>query len=156
MPRKGNVPKRSVLPDPVYGSVAVTKLINSIMLDGKKGIAQNIVYKAFENIKQQTGEEPTEVFEKALENVMPILEVKARRVGGANYQVPMEVRDDRRQTLALRWITNFTRTRGEKRMEERLTKEILDAAAGNGASVKRKEEMHRMAEANRAFAHYRW
>ena len=156
MPRKGNIPKREVLPDPVYGSVVVTKLINSIMLDGKKGVAQAIVYEAFASIKDKTGEEPLEVFEKAMNNIMPVLEVKARRVGGANYQVPMEVRSDRRQTLGLRWLTGFTRKRGEKNMSDRLAKEIMDAANNTGASVKKKEDTHKMAEANRAFAHYRW
>ena len=156
MPRKGNVPKREVLPDPVYGSVVVAKLINSIMLDGKKGTAQKIVYGAFDQIREISGEDPLEVFEKAMNNIMPVLEVKARRVGGANYQVPMEVRPDRRQTLGLRWLTKFTRARGEKTMSERLAKEILDAANNTGASVKRKEDTHKMAEANKAFAHYRW
>ena len=156
MPRKGNIPKREVLPDPVYGSVVVAKLINSIMLDGKKGTAQKIVYRAFDQVKEKTGEEPLEVFEKAMANIMPVLEVKARRVGGANYQVPMEVREDRKQTLALRWITKFTRERGEKTMAERLANEIMDAANNTGASVKRKEDTHKMAEANKAFAHYRW
>ena len=156
MPRKGNVPKREVLPDPVYGSVVVTKLINSIMLDGKKGVAQRIVYDAFEKVKVETGEEPLEVFEKAMNNIMPVLEVKARRVGGANYQVPIEVRADRRQTLGLRWLTNYTRSRGEKTMSERLAKELIDAANNTGASVKKKEDTHKMAEANKAFAHYRW
>ena len=156
MPRKGNVPKREVLPDPVYGSVVVAKLINSIMLDGKKGTAQKIVYNAFDQVKEISGEDPLEVFEKAMNNIMPVLEVKARRVGGANYQVPMEVRPDRRQTLGLRWLTKFTRARGEKTMSERLAKEILDAANNTGASVKRKEDTHKMAEANKAFAHYRW
>jgi small subunit ribosomal protein S7 len=156
MPRKGNIPKREVLPDPVYGSVVVTKLINSIMLDGKKGVAQTIVYDAFNKIRETTGEDPLEIFEKAMNNIMPILEVKARRVGGANYQVPMEVRTDRRQTLALRWLTGYTRKRGEKRMSDRLAKELVDASAGTGASVKKKDDTHKMAEANRAFAHYRW
>ena len=156
MPRKGNVPKREVLPDPVYGSVVVAKLINSVMLDGKKGVAQKIVYDAFDQIKEATGEEPLEVFEKAMNNIMPVLEVKARRVGGANYQVPIEVRPERRQTLALRWLTNFSRNRGEKTMEDRLANEILDAMNSTGGSVKRKEEMHRMADANKAFAHYRF
>ena len=155
MPRKGNVPKREVLPDPVYGSVVVAKLINSIMLDGKKGTAQKIVYNAFDQVKEISGEDPLEVFEKAMNNIMPVLEVKARRVGGANYQVPMEVRPDRRQTLGLRWLTKFTRARGEKTMSERLAREILDAANNTGASVKRKEDTHKMAEANKAFAHYR-
>ena len=156
MPRRGNVPHREVLPDPVYGSVVVAKLINSIMLDGKKGVAQKIVYDAFDMIKAETGEEPLEVFEKAMSNIMPQVEVKARRVGGANYQVPIEVRPERRQTLGLRWLTMFTRKRGEKTMAERLAKELMDAANETGASVKKKEDTHRMAEANRAFAHYRW
>ena len=156
MPRKGNVPKREVLPDPVYGSVVVAKLINSIMLDGKKGTAQKIVYGAFDQIKEQTGKEPMEVFEEAMNNIMPVLEVKARRVGGANYQVPMEVRPERRQTLGLRWLTNYTRSRGEKTMSERLAKELMDAAENTGASVKKKEDTHKMAEANRAFSHYKW
>ena len=156
MPRKGNTPKREVLPDPVYGSVVVAKLINSIMLDGKKGVAQNIVYTAFDNIKAATGEEPMEVFEKAMNNIMPVLEVKARRIGGANYQVPIEVRPARRQTLALRWLTRFTRLRSERTMSERLANEIMDAANNTGASVKRKEDTHKMAEANKAFAHFRY
>ncbi len=156
VPRRGNVPHREALPDPVYGSVVVAKLINSIMLDGKKGVAQKIVYDAFDMIKEQTGEEPLEVFEKAMNNIMPQVEVKARRVGGANYQVPIEVRPDRRQTLGLRWLTMFTRKRGEKTMAERLAKELMDAANETGASVKKREDTHKMAEANRAFAHYRW
>ncbi len=156
VPRKGNVPKREVLPDPVYDSVVVAKLINSIMLDGKKGTAQKIVYNAFDQIRETTGEEPMEVFEKAMNNIMPVLEVKARRVGGANYQVPMPVREERRQTLALRWLTQYTRARGEKTMSERLAKELMDAAENTGASVKKKEDTHRMAEANKAFAHYRF
>lgn len=156
MPRKGKVPKREILPDPVYGSVVVAKLINSIMLDGKKGVAQDIVYTAFNNIQETTGEEPMEVFEKAMNNIMPVLEVKARRIGGANYQVPIEVRPERRQTLALRWLTNATRARGEKKMSERLAKELIDASNNTGASVKKKEDTHRMAEANKAFAHFRW
>jgi small subunit ribosomal protein S7 len=134
----------------------VTKLINSIMLDGKKGVAQTIVYNAFDTIKESTGDNPLEVFEKAMNNIMPILEVKARRVGGANYQVPMEVRTDRRQTLGLRWLTNYTRARGEKKMSDRLAKELIDASNNTGSSVKKKEDTHKMAEANRAFAHYRW
>ena len=154
MPRKGNVPKREVLPDPVYGSVVVAKLINSIMLDGKKGTAQAIVYDAFEKINQTTGEDALEVFEKAINNIMPVLEVKARRVGGANYQVPVEVRPDRRQTLALRWLTKYTRARGEKTMSDKLAKELIDASNNTGASVKKKEDTHKMAEANRAFAHF--
>jgi len=145
-----------VLPDPVYGSVVVAKLINSIMLDGKKGTAQAIVYDAFEQIRNETGEEPLEVFEKAMNNIMPVVEVKARRVGGANYQVPVEVRAERRQTLGLRWLTAYTRARGEKTMSEKLAKELMDAANGAGASVKKKEDTHRMAEANKAFSHYRW
>ncbi|MDD2190607.1 MAG: 30S ribosomal protein S7 [Eubacteriales bacterium] len=156
MPRKGNIPKREMLPDPIYGSVVVAKLINSIMMDGKKGVAQSIVYDAFDMIKKNTGQEPLEVFEKAMNNIMPVLEVKARRVGGANYQVPMEVRTERRQTLAIRWLTKYTKARGEKTMYERLAKELMDAANGMGASVKKKEDTHKMAEANRAFAHYRW
>ena len=156
MPRRGNVPHREVLPDPVYGNVVVAKLINSIMIDGKKGVAQKIVYDAFDMIKAQTGEEPLEVFEKAMSNIMPQVEVKARRVGGANYQVPIEVRPERRQTLGLRWLTAYTRARGEKTMAERLAKELIDASNETGASVKKKEDTHRMAEANRAFAHYRW
>ena len=156
MPRKGNVPKREVLPDPVYGSVVVAKLINSIMLDGKKGTAQAIVYDAFDKINQTTGEDALEVFEKAINNIMPVLEVKARRVGGANYQVPVEVRPDRRQTLALRWLTKYTRARGEKTLSDKLAKELIDASNTTGASVKKKEDTHKMAEANKAFAHYRW
>ena len=156
MPRKGNVPKREVLPDPVYGSVTVAKLINSIMLDGKKGTAQSIVYGAFDMIEKQTGENPLEVFEKAMNNIMPVLEVKAKRIGGANYQVPVEVRPERRQTLGLRWLTKYTRARGERTMAERLAKELMDAANNTGASVKKKEDTHKMADANRAFAHFRW
>lgn len=156
MPRKGNIPKREVLPDPVYGSVVVAKLINSIMLDGKKGTAQSIVYDAFEQVAKTTGENALEVFEKAMNNIMPVLEVKARRVGGANYQVPMEVRAERRETLGIRWLTKYTRARGEKTMSDRLAKELMDAANSTGASVKKKEDTHKMADANRAFAHYRW
>ena len=156
MPRKGNTPKRDVLPDPVYGSVVVAKLINSIMLDGKKGVAQSIVYDAFDQIREATGNEPLEVFEEAMNNIMPKLEVKARRIGGANYQVPIEVRPERRQTLALRWLTLYTRNRGEKTMAERLAKELIDASNNTGASVKKKEDTHKMAEANKAFAHFRW
>ena len=156
VPRKGNTPKREVLPDPVYGSVVVAKLINSIMLDGKKGVAQSIVYGAFDMIQAQTGEEPLEVFEKAMNNIMPVLEVKAKRIGGANYQVPVEVRAERRQTLGLRWLTKYTRARGEKTMAERLAKELMDAANNTGASVKKKEDTHKMADANKAFAHFRW
>ena len=154
MPRKGHVPKREVMPDPIYGDVVVTKLINNIMLDGKKGIAQAIVYGAFEIVKEKTGEEPTEVFRKALENIMPILEIKARHIGGATYQVPIQVRPERRQTLGLRWLVTYSRNRGEKTMKERLAKEILDAVNNTGASVKKREDTHKMAEANKAFAHY--
>lgn len=156
MPRKGNVPKREVLADPVYGSTVVTKLVNNVMLDGKKGTAQRIVYDAFAMIAEKTGKDALEVFEQAMENIMPVLEVKARRVGGTNYQVPMEVRPKRRQTLGLRWLVTYTRKRGERTMMERLAKEIMDAANNTGASVKKKEDTHKMAEANRAFAHYRW
>ncbi len=156
MPRRSGVPKRDVLPDPIYGSKVVTKLVNQIMLDGKKGIAQNIVYGAFDIIKDKTGSEPMSVFTKALDNISPMLEVKARRVGGATYQVPMEIRPDRRQTLTIRWIVQFSRKRSEKNMDERLAGELLDAFNNTGNAVKKKEEMHRMAEANKAFAHYRW
>ena len=156
MPRRGFVAKREVLPDPMYGSVVVTRLINNIMLDGKKGVAQKIVYDAFEIIKEKTGKEPLEVFGQAMENIMPVLEVKARRVGGATYQVPMEVRPERRQTLGLRWLTSYSRARGEKTMRERLANEILDAINNMGGAVKKKEDTHKMAEANKAFAHYRW
>ena len=156
MPRKGNVPKREVLPDPVYGSLVVAKLINSIMLDGKKGVAQTIVYDAFDRVKETTGEDPLEVFTKAMNNIMPTLEVKARRIGGANYQVPIEVRPERRQTLGIRWLTKYTRARGEKTMAERLAKELMDAANNTGASVKKKEDTHKMAEANKAFAHFKF
>ena len=156
MPRKGHIVKRDVLADPIYNNKVVTRLINNIMLDGKKGVAEKIVYGAFDRIKEQTGKDPVEVFETAMNNVMPQLEVKARRIGGATYQVPIEVRPDRRQALGLRWITNFSRQRTEKTMEERLAQELMDAANNTGSSVKRKEEMHRMAEANKAFAHYRF
>ena len=156
MPRRGFIPKREVLPDPVYGTVVVTKLINQIMLDGKRGVAQQVCYNAFEMIKNKTGKEGNDVFQQALTNVMPQLEVKARRVGGATYQVPVEIRPERRQTLALRWIVDFSRKRGEKTMAERLAAELMEAAENTGNSVKRKEEMHRMAESNKAFAHYRW
>lgn len=156
MPRRGHVPKREVMPDPLYGEVVVTKLVNNIMLDGKKGLAQSIVYGAFNRINEQTGEDPLEVFMKALNNIMPVLEIKARRIGGATYQVPMEVRPERRQTLGLRWLVKYARARGEKTMVERLAKEIMDAANNQGASVKKREETHRMAEANKAFAHYRF
>jgi len=156
VPRRGNVPKREVLPDPQYNSVMVTRLINSIMLDGKKGVAQKVVYDAFQIIGEKSGKEPLGVFIAALENIMPTLEVKARRVGGATYQVPIEVRADRRQTLGLRWLTNYARGRNEKTMRERLASEIMDAVNGAGGAAKRREDTHRMAEANRAFAHYRW
>ena len=156
MPRKGHTPKRDVLADPLYDSKIVTKLINQIMLDGKKGVAQKIVYGAFGRVEAKTGKPALEVFETALNNIMPSLEVKARRIGGATYQVPIEVRPERRQALGLRWLTNFSRNRSEKTMEERLANEIMDAANETGSSVKRKEEMHRMAEANKAFAHYRF
>ena len=156
MPRRGFVPKRDVLPDPLYNSKLVTKLINNIMLDGKKGIAQKIVYDAFEIVKEKSGKEPVEMFEQAMENVMPSLEIKARRVGGATYQVPMEVRPERRQTLGLRWITNYSRARSEKTMRERLAGEILDACNNTGGAVKKREDTHKMAEANKAFAHFRW
>ena len=156
MPRRGFIPKREVLPDPVYGTVVVTKLINQIMLDGKRGVAQAVCYEAFEMIASKTGKDANEVFQAALSNVAPSLEVKARRVGGATYQVPVEIRPERRQTLALRWIVDFSRKRGEKTMAERLAAELMDAAENTGNSVKRKEEMHRMAESNKAFAHYRW
>lgn len=156
MPRKGHVPTREVLPDPVYHDVRVSKLINNIMLDGKKGVAQKICYEAFDLIKERSGQDPLEVFNKALENVMPVLEVKARRVGGSNYQVPIEVRPARRQTLALRWIVQAARSKSERTMKERLAAELIDAANATGISYKKKEDMHRMADANRAFAHYRW
>ena len=156
MPRRGNVPKREILPDPVYNSVLVTKLVNSIMLDGKKGVAQKVVYGAFDIISEKTGKNPLEVFTQGLENIMPSLEVKARRVGGATYQVPIEVRPARRQTLGLRWLTNYSRARGEKTMKERLAAEIMDAANNLGSSVKKREDTHKMAESNKAFAHFRW
>ena len=156
MPRRGQISKREVLPDPMYNSQLVTKLVNNIMLDGKKGVAQKIVYDAFAMIEEKTGENALDVFQKALENIMPVLEVKARRVGGSNYQVPMEVRAERRQTLGLRWLIMFARTRGERTMAERLAAEILDAKAEQGGAFKKKEETHRMAEANKAFAHYRY
>jgi small subunit ribosomal protein S7 len=156
VPRKGHIQKRDVLADPLYNDKVVTKLINNIMLDGKKGIAQKIVYGAFARVEEEAGKPALEVFEEAMNNVMPVLEVKARRIGGATYQVPIEVRPDRRQALGLRWLTTFSRNRSEKTMEERLAKEILDASNNTGAAVKRKEEMHRMAEANKAFAHYRF
>ncbi|MCR5586625.1 MAG: 30S ribosomal protein S7 [Lachnospiraceae bacterium] len=156
MPRKGHIQKRDVLADPVYNSKVVTKLVNNIMLDGKKGVAQKIVYGAFEEVAEKSGKDALEVFEEAMNNLMPELEVKARRIGGATYQVPIEVRPDRRQALALRWLTVFARSRTEKNMKDRLANEILDASNNTGAAVKRKEEMHRMADANKAFAHYRW
>ena len=156
MPRKGNVPKRDVLPDPVYGSVTVAKLINSIMLDGKKGTAQSIVYGAFDMIKEQTGEEPLEVFEKAMNNIMPVLEVKAKRIGGANYQVPVEVRPVRRLALAMRWLRESAKSRSEKSMPQRLAGELLDASENRGGAVKKRDEVHRMAEANKAFSHFRF
>ncbi len=156
MPRKGSVPKRLVLPDPIHGSKVVTKLINSIMLDGKKGVAQEIVYGAFDIIKEKTGKNPLEVFDEAMNNIMPVVEVKARRVGGSNYQVPVEVRVERRQTLGIRWLVTYTRKRGEKTMMDRLAKELMDASANTGTSVKKREDTHKMAEANKAFAHYRF
>ncbi|UKI18749.1 MAG: 30S ribosomal protein S7 [Oscillospiraceae bacterium] len=156
MPRRGGVPKRDVLPDPLYKSKVVTKLINQVMYDGKKGVAQRIVYDAFDIINEKTGREAIEVFNQAMENIMPLLETKARRVGGSNYQVPIEVRPDRRQTLGLRWLVTFTRKRSERTMCERLAAEIMDAANNTGASVKKREDVHKMAEANKAFAHYRW
>ena len=156
MPRRGFIAKREVLADPLYNSVVVTKLINNIMLDGKRGVAQRIVYDAFEIIAEKTGKDALEVFEQALENIMPVLEVKARRVGGANYQVPIEVRPDRRQTLGLRWLTVYSRQRSERTMRERLANEILDAINGAGGAVKKREDTHKMAEANKAFAHFRW
>ena len=156
MPRRGFIARRDVLPDPLYNSKVVTRLINNIMLDGKKGVAQSIVYGAFDQIKSKTGKDPVEVFENAMNNVMPVLEVKARRVGGANYQVPIEVRADRKETLGLRWITTYSRNRSEKTMAQRLAGELMDAANGTGNAVKKREDTHKMAEANRAFAHYRW
>jgi small subunit ribosomal protein S7 len=156
VPRKGHTQKREVLADPIYNSRLVTKLINQIMLDGKKGVAQKIVYSAFETVESKTGKPAVEAFEEAMNNIMPQLEVKARRIGGATYQVPIEVRADRRQALALRWLTDFSRKRSEKKMQDRLAGEIMDAINNTGASVKRKEEMHRMAEANKAFSHYRF
>ncbi len=156
VPRRGNVPKREVLPDPLYNSVLVTKLVNSIMLDGKKGVAQSVVYGAFDIIKEKTGKEPLDVFTTAVENIMPSLEVKARRVGGATYQVPIEVRPERRQTLGLRWLTSYSRKRSEKTMRERLAGELMDAANNLGSAVKKREDTHKMADSNKAFAHYRW
>ena len=156
MPRKGHIAKRDVLPDPMYNSKVVTKLINNIMLDGKKGVAQKICYKAFDIVAQKTGKDALEVFEEALNNIMPLLEVKARRIGGANYQVPIEVRPERRQTLGIRWLLTAARNRGEKVMAERLAGELMDAANNTGAAVKKREDTHKMAEANKAFAHYRY
>ncbi|GER67264.1 30S ribosomal protein S7 [Weizmannia acidilactici] len=156
MPRKGPVAKRDVLPDPIYNSKLVTRLINKMMIDGKRGKAQTILYSAFDIIRERTGKDPMEVFDQALKNIMPVLEVRARRVGGANYQVPVEVRPERRTTLGLRWLVNYARLRGEKTMEERLANEIMDAANNTGAAVKKREDTHKMAEANKAFAHYRW
>ncbi|AGK99938.1 30S ribosomal protein S7 [Desulfoscipio gibsoniae] len=156
MPRRGAAPKRDIMPDPVHNSKVLTKLINQVMLDGKKGVAESICYGAFDIIREKTGKDPSEVFEQAMKNVMPVLEVKARRVGGANYQVPVEVRPERRQTLAIRWITRYSRERAGRTMRERLADELIDASNNTGASVKRKEDTHKMAEANKAFAHYRW
>lgn len=156
MPRRSGVPKRDVLPDPVYNSKVVTKVVNQIMLDGKKGLAQEIVYGAFDIIKEKTGQEPIEVFNQAINNIMPVVEVKARRVGGSNYQVPMEIRPERRQTLAIRWLVSYARARSERDMCQRLAGELMDAYNSTGGAFKKKEDVHRMAEANRAFAHYRW
>ena len=156
VPRRGNVPKRDILPDPIYGSVLVTKLVNSIMLDGKKGVAQKVVYGAFQIVEEKTGKSGLEAFQQAMENIMPAVEVKTRRVGGANYQVPIEVRPERRQTLGLRWLTNYSRARSEKTMKERLAGELMDACNNTGASVKKREDTHKMAEANKAFSHFRW
>jgi len=156
VPRRGSIAKRDVLPDPIYRSKLVTRLINNIMLDGKKGVAQKIVYGAFDIISEKTGKDPLETFEAAMENIMPVLEVKARRVGGSTYQVPIEVRPERRQTLGLRWLTNYSRLRSERTMKERLANEILDAINGAGGAAKKREDTHKMAEANKAFAHYRW
>ena len=156
MPRRGSVAKRDVLPDPLYNSKLVTRLINNIMIEGKRGVSQKIVYGAFDIIREKTGKDPLEVFEQSMENIMPLLEVKARRVGGATYQVPIEVRPDRRQTLGLRWLTAYSRNRSERTMKERLAGEIMDAINGNGGAAKKREDTHRMADANKAFAHYRW
>ena len=156
MPRKGHIAKRDVLPDPIYNSKVVTRTINAIMLDGKKGTAQTILYSAFDIVKEQTGQDPLEVFTKALENISPVLEVKSRRIGGQNYQVPIEVRPERKQTLALRWLVKYSRLRSDKTMDVKLAKEIMDAANGLGGACKKREEMHKMAEANKSFAHYRW
>ena len=156
MPRRGSIAKRDVLPDPLYNSKLVTRLINNIMVDGKRGVAQKIVYGAFDIVGEKTGKDPLEAFDQAMENIMPLLEVKARRVGGATYQVPIEVRPDRRQTLGLRWLTAYSRTRSERTMKERLAGEIMDAINGNGGAAKKRDDTHKMAEANKAFAHYRW
>ena len=156
MPRRGNVPKREILPDPLYNSVMVTRLINGVMLDGKKGVAQKVVYDAFNTVKEKTGKDPLEAFNQAMDNIMPSLEVKARRVGGATYQVPIEVRTERRQTLGLRWLVGYARKRGEKTMRERLAGEIMDACNNTGSAVKKREDTHKMAESNKAFAHFRW
>ena len=156
MPRRGNVPKREILPDPIYGSILVTKLVNSIMLDGKKGVAQKVVYGAFRIVEEKTGKSGLEAFQQAMENIMPAVEVKTRRVGGANYQVPIEVRPERRQTLGLRWLTTYSRNRSEKLMAQRLAGEIMDAMNGQGGACKKREDTHKMAEANKAFAHFRW
>ena len=156
VPRRGNVPKREILPDPIYGSILVTKLVNSIMLDGKKGVAQKVVYGAFQIVEEKTGKSGLEAFQQAMENIMPAVEVKTRRVGGANYQVPIEVRPERRQTLGLRWLTNYSRARSEKTMRERLAGENMDACNNTGAAVKKREDTHKMAEANKAFSHFRW
>jgi len=156
VPRKGHIPKRDVLPDPLYNDKSVTKLVNNLMYDGKKGVSQKIVYDAFDILKEKTGKDALEVFEAAMTNIMPMLEVKARRIGGATYQVPIEVRPERRQALAMRWLIDYSRKRGEKTMKERLAGELLDASNNTGTSVKKREDMHRMAEANKAFAHYRW
>ncbi len=156
MPRRGFIPKREVLPDPVYNTIIITKLINQLMYDGKRGVAQSVCYTAFEQVAEKTGKDPMEVFNAAMANIMPSLEVKARRVGGATYQVPVEIRPERRQTLALRWLVTFSRNRGERSMSDRLAAEIIDASNNAGNAVKRREDMHKMAEANKAFAHYRW
>ncbi|MCD2257308.1 30S ribosomal protein S7 [Agrilactobacillus fermenti] len=156
MPRKGHIAQRDVLPDPIYNSKLVTRLINHLMVDGKRGTASTILYDAFDIVKEKTGNDPLEVFEQAMKNVMPVLEVKARRIGGSNYQVPIEVRPERRTTLGLRWIVNYARLRGEHTMDERLANEVMDAANNTGAAVKKREDTHKMADANRAFAHYRW
>ncbi|WP_366923267.1 30S ribosomal protein S7 [Metallumcola ferriviriculae] len=156
MPRRGSVPKQEILPDPIYGSIRITKLINQMMLDGKKSISEKIVYGALDIIADRTGKEANEIFEQAMKNIMPVLEVKARRVGGANYQVPVEVRPERRETLAIRWLTNYSRQRGGKNLQDKLASELMDAANNTGGAVKKKEDTHKMAEANKAFAHYRW